>query len=73
MQAAEAAARAVTGWDGIDGLALAADDGDRVTFSTPLGDVAVRVEHREGPAAPASCGAESEPTALWVASLESAA
>ena len=70
VQAAEIAARAATGWDEVDGLALAADGGDRVTFSTPLGDVTVRVEERDGPAAPASCGAEPEPTVLWVASLE---
>lgn len=73
VQAAEIAARAATGWDEVDRLTLAADDGDRVTFSTPQGDVTVRVEEREGPAAPASCGAEPEPTVLWVASLESAA
>ncbi len=58
----------MTGWDGIDGFTLAADDGDRVTFTTPLGDGTVRVEQREGPAAPPSYGAEPEPTVLWVAS-----
>ena len=70
VQAAEIAARAATGWDEIDGLALAAVEGGRVTFSTPLGDVTVRVEEREGPAAPASCGGEPEPTVLWATSQE---
>lgn len=73
VQAAEVTARAATGCDGLDGFAFAADNGERVTFTTPLGEVTVRVEHREGPAAPASCGAEPEPTVLWVTSLESAA
>ncbi|MEO5634009.1 sucrase ferredoxin [Gaiella sp.] len=73
VQAAEIAARAATGCDAVDGLALSADDGDSVTFTAPFGDVTIRVEQRVGPAAPASCGAEPEPTVLWVASLESAA
>ena len=73
VQAAEVAARTATGYDALDGFALAADDGERVTFTTPLGGVTVLVEDREGPAAPASCGAEPEPTVLWAASLESSA
>ena len=73
VQAAEVAARAATGWDGFDGFALAADDGDRVRFVTRSGEVAVRVEQRAGPAAPASCGAEPEPTVAWITSLESGA
>jgi hypothetical protein len=72
-QAAEVAARAATGCDELDGLALTEDDGERVTFTTPFGDVTVRVESREGPAAPASCGAEPEPTVRWATSLESGA
>jgi hypothetical protein len=72
-QAAEVTARAATGCDELHGLAFVADDGERVTFTTPLGDVTVRVERREGPAAPASCGAEPEPTVQWATSLESAA
>ncbi len=73
VQAAEIAARVATGCDEVDGLALVADGGDSVTFTGSFGDVAVRVEQREGPAAPASCGAEPEPTISWATSLESAA
>jgi hypothetical protein len=72
-QVAEVAARVATGRDELAGFALVADDGERVTFATPLGDLTVRVERREGPPAPASCGAEPEPTVLWATSLESAA
>jgi len=61
------------GYDTIGGLALLEEAGPRVSFAAPFGDVTVRVEQREGRAAPASCGAESEPTLLWATSLESGA
>ena len=48
-------------------------EGDLVTFSTPQGELAARVEERAGPAVPASCGGDPEPTTHWVARLESAA
>ena len=73
VQAAEIAARVATGCDAVDALRLVADDAERVTFATPFGDLTVRVEQRQGTAAPASCGAEPEPTVAWVASLESGA
>jgi len=73
VQAAEVAVRAATGCDELAGIALAVDDGERVTFCTRVGDVTVQVEHREGPPAPASCGAEYESPVLWVTSLESGA
>jgi len=73
VQAAEVAARAATGCDTLDGLALIADSGDRVAFTAPSGEVTIRVEQREGPATPASCGAEPEPTVVWATSLESSA
>lgn len=73
VQAAEIAARVATDCDRVDALTLVADDGERVTFTTPSGDVSVRVEQRQGQAAPASCGGEPEPTVAWATSLESAA
>ena len=73
VQAAEIAARVATDSDRVDALALVADDGERVTFTTLSGDVTVRVEQQQGQPAPASCGAESEPTVAWATSLESAA
>ena len=73
VQAAEIAARVATDCDRVDALALVADDGERVTFTTLSGDVTVRVEQQQGQPAPASCGAESEPTVAWATSLESAA
>jgi hypothetical protein len=71
VQAAEVAARAATGCDVLDDLTLAADAGERVAFTAPSGEVAIRVERREGPSAPASCGAEPEATVVWATSLES--
>lgn len=73
VQAAELIVRSVTGYDGVADVRLVSHEGDLVTFSTPVGELAVRVEERPGPAFPASCGADPEPTAGWVASLESAA
>lgn len=72
VQAAELTVRSVTGCDGLTDLRLVSQEGDVVTFSTPAGEVAVRVEERAGPAVPASCGAHPESTVGWVASIESA-
>ncbi len=71
-QAAEVAIRRAAGLDAVDALTFHSADGDRVTFTTPSGEIAVRVEQRDGNAAPASCGAEPEPTVAWATSLESA-
>jgi hypothetical protein len=73
VQAAEIAVRAVTGRDRVGDLRLVSRDGDLVTFATPDGELAARVESRPGPAVPASCGADPEPTAGWSVAIESAA
>ena len=73
VQAAELTVRSVTGCDGLADLRLVSYEGNLVTFSTPVGELAVRVEERQGPVVPTSCGADPEPTADWVTSLESAA
>jgi hypothetical protein len=73
VQAAELTVRSLTGADGVGDLRLVAHDGDLVTFATPSGELAVRVEERQGPRVPASCGAEPEPTVEWATSLESSA
>jgi hypothetical protein len=73
VQAAETLVRAAGGHDGVGDLRLLAHEGGRVAFSTPSGELTVRVEERPGPAVPASCGAEPEPTATWVAALQSTA
>ena len=73
VQAAELCIRVGAGWDGLTDLRLVRHEGDLVTFSTPAGERAARVERRAGPELPVSCGADPEPTALWVASIESAA
>ncbi len=73
MQAAEILVRSVTGCVGIGELRLISEQGDRVTFSTPAGELTARAERRPGPLVPASCRAAPEPSAVWVASLESAA
>jgi hypothetical protein len=69
VQAAELAVRSVTGCDGLADLQLVAHEGDLVTFSTPAGELTVRVEERAGPVIPVSCGADPEPTAAWAAYL----
>lgn len=66
VQAAEITVRSITGADGIGDLSLVAHDDDLVTFATPAGDLTVRVEKRQGPLVPASCGVEPEPTVTWV-------
>jgi len=73
VQAAELAVRSVMGCDGLADLQLVSHEGDLVTFSTPVGELVMRVEERQGPVVPASCGADPEPTVGWVTSLESAA
>lgn len=73
VQAAEIAARRVTGCDGFDEVRLLSHDGALVTFATAAGELTIRVEERAGPSVPASCGADAEPTKGWLASLESAA
>jgi hypothetical protein len=63
------------GWggDGIGDFRLVAHHGDLVTFAAATGELAVRVEARQAPLVPASCGAEPEPTVEWATSLESSA
>ena len=51
VQAAEIAVRSQAGCDGIGDLRLISHEGDRVTFSTPAGEVTVRVEEQPGPVA----------------------
>lgn len=72
VQAAEVAIRRAAGLEALDALTLVSEEDDRATFTTPSGEVTARVEQREGNAAPASCGAEPEPTVAWATSLESA-
>jgi len=69
VQAAEIAVRAATGCDGIGDLRLASHVGERVTFSTPVGEVGATVTERPEILIPVSCGAEPEPTGGWVASV----
>lgn len=73
VQAAELAVRSLTGYDGLADLRLVSYEGDLVLFSTPAGELTARVEERLGPVVPVSCGADPEPTAGWVASIESGA
>jgi hypothetical protein len=68
VQAAELSVRSVTGCDGLEDLQLVAHEGDVVTFATPAGKLAVRVEERPGPVLAMSCGADPEPTTNWVTS-----
>jgi hypothetical protein len=73
VQVAEVAVRRLTGCDRIAGLRLLRREDDVVSFETPSGELSVRVTEDTGPAVPASCGADPEPTRRFVASLESAA
>jgi hypothetical protein len=68
VQAAELSVRSLTGCDGLADLQLVAHDGHVVTFATPAGELAVRVEERPGPVLAMSCGADPEPTIRWVTS-----
>jgi hypothetical protein len=72
VQAAEIAVRSQPGCDGLGDLRLISDEGNLVTFSTPVGEVTVRVEEQPGPVVAVSCGAEPEPTTGWATSLVSA-
>ncbi len=69
VQAAEIALRVATGLDTITDLRLVEHEADHVTFSTPAGERAVRVEERSGPMVPASCGTDPEPTSSWFATV----
>lgn len=73
VQAAEVALRTALGLDHVGDLRLLDDEGGRVAFASPGGRRTVAVARSPGPPAPASCGAEPEPTAVWTARLESAA
>jgi hypothetical protein len=73
VQAADITVRSLTGVEEVGDLRLVAHVGDLVTFATPSGELAVRVEERQGPLVPASCGAEPEPAVEWATSLESSA
>jgi hypothetical protein len=73
VQAAEIAVRTETGADRVDDVRLLVDDDRRVTFATPQGEWTALVEQRDGPAIPASCGVEPEPTSVWTATIESRA
>ena len=68
VQAAELAVRTARGLDGVADLELVEADGATVRFRDAAGreHVAV-VEQRVGPTVPASCGAEPEPQAGFVA------
>jgi hypothetical protein len=62
VQAAEHAVRVAAGLDGVDDLRLAAAENGTVGFRSPDGmEWAAVVEPMEGPAVPASCGAEAAP------------
>jgi hypothetical protein len=66
VQAAEHAIRAATGLDSLDDLRLAAVEDSLVRFQDRDGRAhAAEVEHVPGPIVPASCGAPSEPQALF--------
>jgi hypothetical protein len=73
VQAAEIHVRQSAGLDRIADVRLVSDAGDRVTFATPSGDHTVHVEQRPGPATPASCGSDPEPTVLWETSSDAGA
>jgi len=47
--------------------------GSDQAFATPQGECTALVEQHEGPAIPASCGVEPEPTSVWTATIESRA
>jgi hypothetical protein len=68
VQAAELAVRSVTGCDGLADVQLVAHEGGVVTFATPAGELAVRIEERPGPVLAVSCGADPEATTRWVTS-----
>ena len=69
VQAAEHAVRSATGADGVAAVRLVSHEGDLVRFATPAGELTARVEERQGPVVPVSCGAELGRSATWTASL----
>jgi hypothetical protein len=62
VQAAEVAVRHAHELDLIGDVRLVEDDGDVVELAVPGGVARCRVEETAGPAVPASCGADPEPT-----------
>ena len=69
VQAADALVRNVEGLDRVGDVRLVEHAGDRVVLATPRAVLEVRVEERPGPALPASCGAEPEPTTSLTAAV----
>lgn len=69
VQAADAAVRAELGADRVADVRLVEHDGSRVRLQTPRGLVEVEVAERPGPALPASCGAEPEPSSALAATI----
>ncbi len=68
VQAAEISVREATGLDGTADLRLAGVDGDRVRFRSRVGkEYEAVVETLPGPGVPASCGAEPEAQAVFIA------
>ena len=73
VQAAEIAVRRALRLDGAGDVRLLSNTSASVRFATPGGNVTVQVEASDGPAVPASCGAEREPARTWHASIASGA
>ena len=69
VQAADAALRRLDGLERLDDVRLVEHDGARVVLATSRETVELVVAEVAGPALPASCGAESEPTKSLVASV----
>lgn len=65
VQAAEVALRRSLGLDRIGDLRLLAHEGEVVRFAAAGRERIVLVDEKAGPAVPASCGAEPEPTVTW--------
>lgn len=65
VQAAEVALRRLLGLDGLGDLRLLAHEDGVVRFAAAGHERVVHVDEKEGPAVPASCGAEPEPTRVW--------
>lgn len=69
-QAADAALRSALELDGISDVRAVGDDGAIVELALAAGIARVRVDEVEGPALPASCGAEAKPTSRLVAEID---
>jgi len=69
MQAADAAVRSHFRLERIVDVRPLSDDGEVVEVATPEVVVRVRVDERDGPVLPPSCGAEPEPTRHLVARI----